>query len=126
MPEPIELGMESENCTTLITNLLDEAAAEGASDSESSDDDKATEVVKQWMEDAGHSPQRVKSMAELVARFLDLAESGLNFLEMASVDVASLRRYVQQMGVLCDWRAAWAKTEYRAAISRIIMVCCYL
>ena len=50
MPEPLEQEKESENCTTLITNLialgLDEAAAEGASDSESSEDDKATEVVK--------------------------------------------------------------------------------
>ena len=50
-------------------------------------------------------------MTELVAKFPDLAESGLSFLEMASVDAASLKQYVQQMGVFCDWRAAWAKTD---------------
>ena len=54
-------------------------------------------------------------MTGLVERYPDLTAAGLTFLELASVEEASLKQYVQQLGLFCDWRHTWPEAEARPA-----------
>lgn len=126
-PTAVDLSTMGPSCQHLVEDLLAlgldaDVGADNDASSSGSEEELTDAIVDEWLDNVAGSTtlkrrmaRRVRSMTGLVDRYPDLTAAGLTLLELASVEEASLKQYVQQLGLFCDWRHTWREAETKPA-----------